>query len=265
MINYTNVLDDSSVTLSAKDSQSVGAMISALTPQKSAHSFRRVGPKKDGGYILASDVSAKWVVSVGVGFNPEGSLTEVGMEDLHLAQSGLPVFQFDHTVEGSPYSHPNIHFNKIGLGHSEDGTLISLTEMVEIAGSHSDFGLLMMDCEGAEWDMLVSDDAVDALAPFSQMSIEFHGLRRMASVYSKEFMLAMQNLTRNHVCVSAHVTPDGTIEVFGSRTIPSVLESTFVHKKWFKSGNKSVPESLYVPHSGVKYGYKSPAAFALVK
>jgi hypothetical protein len=264
-VNYEDLFDDTNVTLSLKDSEAVGAMIDALTPRKSSHSFRRVGPKQDSAYILASDVSVKWVVSVGVGSNPEGSLGKEGMEDLHLAQSGLPVFEFDHTVEGPTYPHPNIYFHKIGLGHSKDGTLIPMSKMVEIAGGHSDFGLLMIDCEGAEWDMLVSDDAVEALNPFSQLSFEFHGLRRMASEESENFMKAMRSLTQNHVCVSSHVNPGAKTEVFANRTIPSVLESTFIHKNWFKAGNKSVPESLYVPNNGVKYGRKSPAAFALIR
>src|ERR1700676_2453767 len=73
----------------------------------------RIGRSADGGYVLLTRPKLPDVVySFGVGYN-------ISFEH-DLAERGCKGYLFDHTVDGLPIQHPNLHFSKEGVGASND-------------------------------------------------------------------------------------------------------------------------------------------------
>ena len=60
----------------------------------------RVGGSEDGGYVMVDDFAGiETAFSLGIGPNVDW--------DYEIAERGIPVHQFDHTVSGPPRSHTN--------------------------------------------------------------------------------------------------------------------------------------------------------------
>jgi hypothetical protein len=126
--------------------------------------LRRVGRDQDGGYVVLSEAVKKRcpVYSLGVGY--EASF------DLQLADEGLPIFQYDHTVDGPPVPHKNFHFHKRAID-TGDGRLRKI-----IGRNWHWFRrdmLLNMDIESHEYQVIPSTPA-SVLAQFVQIVIELH-------------------------------------------------------------------------------------------
>ena len=69
----------------------------------------RIGGNKDGGYVVAKGVqNFPDAISIGIGND--------NRSDIFLAKRGVPVFEFDHTVDREPKKHKNVKFHKIGIG-----------------------------------------------------------------------------------------------------------------------------------------------------
>ena len=109
----------------------------------------RVGnPDGDGGYVMVDAFDGiAGALSVGIG-------TDVSW-DLDIANRGIEVFQYDHTVSGPPVSHPRFHFLSVGIAEasSSDGSFISLDHMVAAIPGDGDL-IAKIDAEGAEWPAL---------------------------------------------------------------------------------------------------------------
>ena len=105
---------------------------------------RRLGVPYDGGYVLVDDFA-----SVGAAYS-FGIGSEVSF-DRNLAELGIPVRMFDHTVEGPPNLHPLFGFRKVGLGATDDAGA-SLFTLEHHLRHHNDTGrtdlLLKIDVEG---------------------------------------------------------------------------------------------------------------------
>ena len=87
--------------------------------------------------------TASGVVSIGVGDN--------NAADVALAEMGLPVHAWDHTVTDVPMKHDNLVFHHAGLGEpASTGSLKSLDWITDASFGTSQGGLvLMMDAEGS--------------------------------------------------------------------------------------------------------------------
>jgi hypothetical protein len=216
-----------------------------LTPATSDHTFARIGPQADGGYVLAVDVhTPEAVVSIGVG-------DDTGADN-DLADMGVPVFQFDHTVKGPPRSSSRrgIVFERTGLGGAgAEPPLATLETLSARTGAIGDLWL-MLDAEGAEWAMLGDPDT--DLRRYTQISIELHGLLYALSERNfGAFRAALETLFVNHVLVSRHDNTIAPILCIGGRTVPDVTELTLVRKDAFSPGTSLPPEELFFDCSPV--------------
>src|SRR5215469_18696636 len=96
-----------------------------LRPYQAANAKKqRFGGNADGGYVLLDDFGdAQIAISLGIG-------DEVSW-DLDIANRGLRVIQFDHTVDHSPQNHPNFVFNHARVvGRSQEAGDITLSEVL---------------------------------------------------------------------------------------------------------------------------------------
>ena len=185
----------------------------------------RFGAIDDGGYLLPIKLvgSAKGAVSIGVG-------TEISA-DRELVVSGIPVHAWDHTVTQLPEKGTGVVFHPLGLGNDPlNNLLVSLSEIVDLSfGPELEDLILMLDCEGAEWETLTSPN-LDALKRFSIISAELHFLGNAlvnfgpfleSLLFMNEYFLAVSTSSNNY---SATWSVEGI-------TLPDYIEITWVNRK----------------------------------
>jgi hypothetical protein len=208
-----------------------------LAVRPNAHTLQRIGALHDGGYFLPVDLLAdRVVISLGVG-------NEVSA-DRELADMGHTVFQYDPTITASPLSHPRVEWFPIGVSGRPAGPLADCVPLSEICARHSiareSEAILMMDVEGAEWNVLVED--ASALQNFAVAVVELHGIEMVFNeTWSGVIMSAIENLTRNHVPVALLANNCAPVLTAGGYLVPCVIEVTLVHATVFKSGAATSP------------------------
>ena len=191
----------------------------------------RVGnPTGDGGYVMVDSfqgVSA--AISIGIG-------SDVSW-DLDVASRGIQIFQYDHTVSSPPSSHPNFHFQAIGVGRntSEDGRFRSLTTMVSEIPDAGDL-ILKIDVEGAEWDAL-SSKRNNILKRFLQIVVEVHEPFSGTTRTRLRNLRTLRKLNKTHRVVHVHANNCSGVASFEGVNIPNVIEITYLRK----TGHHFVP------------------------
>ncbi len=196
-----------------------------LVPSTAANmSLVRVGSLGDGGYVMEETwTSACSGLSIGVGATDEW--------DFEVASKGIPVYQFDHTVSGPPRIHPQMHFERMGLG-SEDSTsrhLIPLRQMMTRLPLGD--ALMQIDIEGAEWEALADQD----LFRFRQIIVELHDLpRRIQDDHWGATMQTLETLEAHHTVVHVHVNNCRDLFVAYGVALPPVVEVTLVRTSDFR-------------------------------
>ncbi len=187
----------------------------------------RIGGGLDGGYVmLRPSNSTTAVLSLGVG----GDVSW----DFDIAQTGLKVFQFDHTVTQAPMAHDNFVFFQYGAGRDIRGNdlHLTLTEIIRDTGCENDHNLILkFDIEDSEW-RLILDETPETFMKFSQIVGEFHGLLRAGDeFYSDLFYDAFSLLKQTHEVVHVHANNWGQLGIIANVPVPDVLEITFARKK----------------------------------
>jgi hypothetical protein len=119
-----------------------------MRPHKVAgRSKRRFGRMFDGGYVMLDSFEGiKAAYSLGI--NDDVSW------DLDIAAHGIPIFQYDHTIESLPRQHPLFQWNKKCIGgHVDEAAGVETIENLIKKNGHESCNdmLLKCDIEGAEW------------------------------------------------------------------------------------------------------------------
>ncbi|MFZ1024705.1 MAG: discoidin domain-containing protein [Limnoraphis robusta] len=203
----------------------------------------RIGSMGDGGYVIPNDLSdLRGIVSIGIG-------REVSF-DLHFAEKGVKVFQYDHTIQGPPVIHDNLVFNKLGWGSQDGNGFITLSKMLETNGLSDGDLILKFDVENAEWDALF-DVPPDLLKRFRIITCELHQFHALENISVFQKVNRVINLlTTNHTVV--HIHPNnccGTALVAGI-TLPKLIEFSFLRndRADFYPSHASIPSSLDYPN-----------------
>jgi len=182
----------------------------------------RVGGARDGGYVMLDDfagVAAAY--SLGIGDDVSW--------DLEIARKGIPVFQYDHTVEKPPLSHEHFHFHRrmIGTRHQPGEGEARLDDLLRENGHEEQKLILKFDIEGAEWDVIDGlDDSV--LRHFSQITCELHDLGRFTEPeWYERAARVVGKLTRHHRLIHVHGNNGAPTFWNGVADFPCVLEASF--------------------------------------
>lgn len=199
--------------------------------------FRRVGRELDGGYVMIDDFSmAKAAISCGI--EDETSW------DREMAELGLVVHQFDHTVDRPPEENPRFRFNKLAIraSSSEDG--ITLEQIAEELGDDAKGAILKLDIERSEWHVLEAIDE-STLSLFSQVLVEFHDLHYMPIFIDAAEEIA-RKLARNFFVTHVHANNHEECYSLGGVIVPRVIEVTFANREWFQPAplTRSFPTDL---------------------
>lgn len=201
--------------------RTVLAILKRLEPMRAVELQKiRIGKECDGGYAMLDDfggITAAYSI---------GICDEVSW-DLAMAERGIEVFQYDHTIDALPLQHARFHWEKTGLGASATSQLETLPRLLEKNGhlGRSDL-LLKCDIEGCEWEVL------DALPPeclrhFKQIVLEIHFLERLTNPdFARLVERAVGMLTADHRVIHVHANNHRPYCIIGGVPLPSVLELT---------------------------------------
>ena len=200
----------------------------------------RIGGNKDGGYVVAKGVqNFPDAISIGIGND--------NRSDIFLAKRGVPVFEFDHTVDREPKKHKNVKFHKIGIGLGKD--LIPLDEMIRITNS-KDSSLLLLDVDGAEYDEK-SNLTSSTLNHFSQIVVEIHDLNKILNIETSAVIFKLlEELTTHHQVIHFHANNFRPVLTIDGMSLPIVAELTLVRKSEFQFGDydRQSPQPIDFPN-----------------
>lgn len=205
----------------------------------------RIGSDADGGYVLpATALKSNLVLSIGVGI-------EVSF-DAAMAAQGATVLQFDHTVAGPLFVHPNVHFHRKGWGPRDDGALLSLKTMMSMVDwSNARHPLLKFDTEGAEWECLLNTSS-DDLARFEILTGEFHDFANLLNRdYFERVKSVFTKLEATHRVIHLHANNAGGLIMIMGIPFPRLLELTWIRKDVAVFGghsNEPIPGPLDRPN-----------------
>jgi hypothetical protein len=185
----------------------------------------RIGAERDGGYVMLDDFGpSRNALSLGIG-------SDVSW-DSDMAARGFRVFQFDHTVAGSPEPNPHFVFHRTRVvGRPEapgDVTLSAILGRPELASDQD--VIAKIDIDEAEWDVLARVDRASLLR-IRQLAVEFEDIRRFLDPARRAIMTAVvKNLTSTHACIHIHGNNWGPFTVVGGIPFPNFFEATFVRR-----------------------------------
>ena len=208
----------------------------------------RVGNERgDGGYVMIDDFAdVARAVSIGIG----GDVSW----DLAIAERGIDVHQYDHTVARPPIEHAKFHFDAIGIGEgdADDGRYRSLEQIVESVPSGGPL-ILKMDVEGAEWAALAATPG-RVMERFSQIVIEVHGPIAGTALEAVRNLLVLRWLRRSHRVVHLHANNYAPVQSFDGIQVPYALELSYLRRTRasFQPSREPLPTMEDVPNDPMR-------------
>jgi hypothetical protein len=214
-------------------------LIEKLRPIETDKKLIRLGPAKDGGYLVPDDLEGiEALISPGVDI-------ESGFE-LDCAGREMEVFMVDASVAGPAIAHPRFHFYPLFMGTSADPKFVTLEKFIseKVEPSFKNDLLLQMDIEGAEWETLLQVPS-DVLNRFRIMVIEFHNLDNLHNKPYFDLISGLfEKLLHTHRVVHLHPNNACKNVAFGGIEIPEYMEFTFLRKDRIGSGKPATQ----IPH-----------------
>ena len=197
-----------------------------------------IGEKRDGGYVLLDDFkNIKIAYSFGISNNIHF--------DKELADKGIDVYMYDHTINQLPFNNSRFHWKKIGIsGKKFENEYLKTLEDIIIENGHSleKNMILKMDVEHYEW-LSLFELKDDILKQFKYIAIEFHFINRKDKNEVKLYYNVLKKLQKTHQSFYFRCNASrSNIVNFGNNRICRILEVSYV----LKEGNKFIKdESIY--------------------
>ena len=195
-----------------------------LSPSRAAGVEKvRIGRNHgDGGYVMLNDFSN---ITAAYSLGIKDDVTW----DLDVAGKGIPIYQYDHTIDALPCEHHMFHWSKIGIGDSDPNIpLVPLHELMTRNGHGADCGDLLLKCdiEGHEWRMLATMPS-NMLGKFRQIVIECHGFSHVNQPdYAAIVAEGVRAMTLRHKVVHVHANNNSAYAIVGGVPVPTTLEFT---------------------------------------
>lgn len=220
------------------------AIVRQLRPFQSRFSKVRVGSLADGGYVLPDDLQGiSDLLSIGIG-------GEVSF-DLHFARAGIPVYQYDPTVECPPVDHEGFVFHKEAWSPRDVDGEVSLAGMIQRHGlGRTHDAILKFDTEGAEWACF-QNLSPDLLKHFRIIACELHGFNSLGNpALLAQVRQALQVLTRYHTVVHLHANNCCGVSLVEGVPVPAVVELTLLRndRSDFVPSREPIPGPLDFPN-----------------
>ena len=221
------------------------AILAKLRPRKAKGVEKaRFGSRNDGGYVILDD------------FRPLDYMFSFGVEqnadfDLYVAEQGVQVIQFDHTIDRAPVENPRIKWEKKKIAAQATDESENIAHLVKTynIGEKGPNALLKIDIEHDEWPVFDATPASD-LKKFTQITGEFHGFDYLSERARLEVVERVVNkLTDNFAVVHVHANNHCDVADFFGLTVPYVLEFTFANRDvyGFEDTDETFPGPLDAP------------------
>jgi hypothetical protein len=199
-------------------------LLTKLAPVSPSNPLIRIGPNKDGGYLVPDDLT-----DIEACFSP-GVDVEAGFEEA-CANMGMKVFLADHSVSKPPVQHELFKFTQHYVGVTTSAEFITLDEWICQSDLQTSSDLLLqIDIEGFEYEVfLAASDTL--LKRFRIIVAEFHNLDHLVSQpFFRLAGRAFDKLLQTHVCVHMHPNNCCGQTVFHDIEIPRIMEFTFMRR-----------------------------------
>jgi len=217
--------------------QEVLKLINNLKPWYTDRELIRLGPEKDGGYLVPNDLEGiQLLVSPGV--------DQESRFEWECAEKGMEVHLLDASVSGPSVHHPNFRFHPVfmGIGQKE----WSLEDLVHSQNLDQKAGdwMLQMDIEGAEWETLIQMPQ-EIQNRFRIMVIEFHDMDNLFNLpFFRIAQKVFEKLLLTHRVVHVHPNNYHPMRSVLGLEVPKYMEFTFLRKDRI---HHSYPASAF-PH-----------------
>ena len=197
-----------------------------------------IGEKRDGGYVLLDDFkNIKIAYSFGIYNNIHF--------DKALADKGIDIYMYDHTIKELPFNDSKFHWKKIGISgiKDENENLKTLEHIIEENGHLQEHNMILkIDVEHSEWSSIF-DMKDDILKQFKYILVEFHFRKQINNNEANLYYMVFKKLQKYHQ--SFYFRCNGSrsnIVVFGNNRICKILEVSYI----IKEGNTFInDESIY--------------------
>ena len=185
-----------------------------------------LGKRRDGSYVLLDDFEkVKIAYSFGISKNVDF--------DLDLANRGIDIFMYDHTINHLPLNNSRFHWKKIGLSGTENKNenMKTLEELLEINGHLPEENMILkMDIENSEW-LALSDLSDSILKKFKYIVMEFHFPGNMTNKRQKLIYEVLKKLHKYHQPFYFRCNFRQNVISFGNNRICALLEVSYVIRK----------------------------------
>jgi hypothetical protein len=191
-----------------------------------------LGDKLDGSYVILDDFeNIKIAYSIGI-------FTLVQF-DKALADRGIDVYMYDHTIDKLPYENDKFHWKKIGLGanSTKENNLQTLEEMMKENGHLQEKNMILkIDIEYNEWNSL-NDISENVLCKFKYILVEFHFWKNEQKLYYD----VLKKLHKTHQ--PFYIRCGSGIVNFGNNRICDCIEASYI----IRSGNSFTTDKTIYP------------------
>lgn len=176
--------------------------------------------------------------------------------DLEMAENGYLVYEFDASIDKSPYCHENIKFIKKFIAAHDENDTISLESALKLAQIDiKNHNILQCDIEDCEWEMLENIDVGESLARnFSQIIFEFHNCDPRYSVLCERRIAALEKIKTHFIPIHAHFNNYGNIFFDNGKFWCDVLEVSYLRRDLATGARKKwgcINSSLDFPNCSI--------------
>ena len=186
-----------------------------------------LGEKNDGCYVLIDDFeNIKFAYSFGIFKNIQF--------DKALADKGIDVYMYDHTINSLPYENPKFHWKKIGIcGANRNLTnMKTLEQLIEENGHINEKNMILkMDIEHWEWEAILNLKE-ETLKQFKYIAVEYHFEDK--NYYKDEHLYynVIKKISKTHQAFYARCNGDRSKKInFGNNRICFIMEVSYIIKK----------------------------------
>ena len=201
------------------------------------------GEARDGAYVLLDDLSdIKIAYSFGI--------SNMVHFDQALADKGIDVYMYDHTINRLPYKNPKFHWKKIGITckSKRSAYLKTLIDLMKENGHLQEKNMILkMDIEYNEWEVL-NELTPNILNQFKYILLELHFYLKIENF---DFYLdILKKLLKDHQIFHIHCCNCASIlDLGGENPICRAIEVSYIKRE----GNQFKKDESNYPIKGFDY------------
>jgi len=214
---------------------------------------RRLGPNKDGGYIVLDEICNKCDILYSYGISDDVSFEL----DFLLKNPNTKVRLFDHTIENIPNNHKNFCFLKEGISFEKNLDLNTLENHLKQYGDlNLPNKILKIDVEWNEWNVFEKMPE-EILSQFDQILCEFHFIpvvyngsntpyftkfnkfvySEINSLLFEKYQSVLEKISKFYYIFHLHINNSLPVNEIEGQLFPPLVEISFVNKNLVKAPN----------------------------